>query len=99
MDARKDHPRVVREICRILPHRLSPGAPSSYSYLYYMYFEAPWEKTLSGEGLGKARVGGQRWCVLSTDGFLVILLLMLSFVCLFYFLLLFYRRIWRAGES
>lgn len=47
----------------------APGAPSSYSCLYYMYFEAPWEKTLSDVGLGKAHAGGQRWCVLSTDGF------------------------------
>lgn len=69
MGARKDPARVVREICRILPHCLSPGAPSSYSCLYYMYFEAPWEKTLSDVGLGKAHASGQRWCVLSTDGF------------------------------
>lgn len=69
MGARKDPARVVREICRIHPHCLSPGAPSSYSCLYYMYFEAPWEKTLSDVGLGKAHAGGQRWCVLSTDGF------------------------------
>ena len=90
MGARKDHPRVVREICRILPHRLSPGAPSSYSYLYYMYFEAPWEKTLSDEGLGKAHVGGQRCCALSTDGFygcfafvvVVCLFVLFSFVVL-----------------
>ena len=88
MGGRKDHPRVVREICRILPHRLSPGAPSSYSYLYYMYFEAPWEKTLSDEGLGKAHVGGQRWCVLSTDGFFgyfAFVVVVRLFVCFIFF--------------
>ena len=83
MGARKDPARVVREICRIHPHCLSPGAPSSYSCLYYMYFEAPWEKTLSDVGLGKAHAGGQRWCVLSTDGFFFGYFAFVVVVCLF----------------
>ena len=100
MGARKDQARVAREICRILPHRVSPSAPRTYSYLYYMYLEAPWEKTLSDVGLGKAHAGGQRWWILSTDYFFWLFCFCCRrlFVCLIIFFLL-YRRIWRAGES